>query len=1823
MGEMPQSYLPAPDVGPAVRVPRNVEEVAAQIALAIDGDKAPFKDRYGRNVAHINASGQDALLSQVLSEEVDSRIAGAREQAMVYAKNMDSARTEFASRIAATLEAGKAAATNPQNNPAKAQGVVATRALEMLGMQYAQRVYKDMDRYSRVLDGAAGDVAVRNIMAQEVAPIASEVSLWDTAQHFFGSFIPFAYDFRANRIVSKITGESFTVDTFGAVTSLRNYMLGLQPQERHEVVKALLKEDFGIFGDNKSAKVDFIRKVMELTKEEANMDFALNAFQAADVAALMKGLWGLARKGVPLVGVKKAAGEEAAGRMAASDLVQGTKIAGLNDAELVARVLAGGVNPLEADPAALRGLNTAAQDKLRGDWDTLLTAVKERINSAGLTPEEVQEAAARIRASYAPATDQRIYNVEFGEASANGQQLTVYWQGNDGKAFLTKEMAEQYAKDHNLVGSVVVPKNSLEEGAERLSAGGKLRMEVSDESPFLRDETISRLAGKKPDEIEVAFRAFFGDKADDPEAGALLGMFSDQLKKGKQAVVPLRKVLDTIESVAVDPESRFLAGLLKSKMDKLDLEKIPVRLSSTQVQMEGAYNALRDNIRITANAADDPTLYLHEAVHAHNAQVLTLVRSKPDLAKRLLTADQIAASNDVIDLTRRLKKWHGQADLKEAAKLGSLKEELGSYTLAKFGRTVLENPEELLAYGLTDERFRTMLQKIKLSELGYTGDQATVWSKLWDAFARILGLRADDTALAKLVKGFEGLADTIGPEQRNIMTRVADAGLLDRRAVANLIGTPFRREGDGVGAAVGVAAPEEWLIKQTRTDPLSYDSVGRFSRKDIDSMPWVAVDPKHGASEAAIEARVVGVHAEAKTQKELTKFIEPYYRGLSKDSKKRVQALLEEGDSFSNAGNFGREFTYMEARAKGLNDDEAVAYLATRQLRMAMYHIRNGEMVRHMRALGMREVELMGAGLSLKTVGRQLDLGQASAHVDQWLYDIAAKKNVKLNSKEMADAYGVGKHLVRLEQPQKIDGTLRQTFLADASTAKVRDIVTAVNYRPGEFARIYTDQYFIVASKAAEVDGVLRNINETVRTANSSREAQEFVDGFNGALYLLRKGYGGADTNQKLEKLIGNYFSVEDFRKAFDEGEFDGVTKLDFHYTRNKDEYLNGSVGEAISNGKLFTSKRTERLYSVDKDRQNTLGVFQSLEAEITNVSRVANINQWRETMVRRWMNTFGELLPRRTGDDVADFYSAAGATFTKGNQESVFAERTHRYIMRQIGLRTDEERFYENVTRRMTEKFFSGNEPIEAVGAKIRQMGVLGFIRNINFNLTLGMFNPAQLLIQANGAATALVLSPLHGAAAAKTFPLLRMALMSDNPQVWKFLGTADSLTSLGLTSAEEFADLVKAVRKTGIIDNLRSTSLWNKEEGKHNIFTGYPSKVLGSHAFFFNRGEEFSRLVSFDVARREWMAKNAGADWRSTEALQQIVVRMDDLTQNMTKANLARFQEGLTSIPLQFAQYNIKLAANVMSALLGKGEGRGFTKPEAIQLMLGHILLYGAAGNGLVALLDEVLPQEVKDTMPVQAKLYLTQGLIAGLVGQVGEWATGERTAVALGSRMGSFNYYQQVADALFTDPKSVYEALMGPTVTTAKRLGTIGDVAYLWFKDPDLSARDIMDGLAKMSTEQVSSLRNPAKAYLYHQHSGKMLDSKGFAIAQLTPPEVLFQALGFQPVAAVDVNNMIKSKREHNQALDDIAKTIFKVQRDIMTARLKGDHAYADEQHKLLQALWPVNTGDMLEVQRRIRDRLYPHDSEFQRLLSDYLMKGQTYDRPLITTQQPRTE
>lgn len=1042
---------------------------------------------------------------------------------------------------------------------------------------------------------------------------------------------------------------------------------------------------------------------------------------------------------------------------------------------------------------------------------------------------------------------------------------------------------------------------------------------------------------------------------------------------------------------------------------------------------------------------------------------------------------------------------------------------------------------------------------------------------------------------------------------------------------------------------LNLTAPEEtgtdgFVLRQRMTVPYSYSSVGRYAESDIHSMPWIAVDPKHAASQFAVEERVIGIHAEDKTRRALGDLVTKAFSPLSGEQKQRVFNVLTEGDAYSNLnGAVGREFNGTELMGMGLSESEQLAYYAARQARNITHTLRDSEMVRDLVASGHKNVTFSvvenEVGRQISQPGRFVD---ASTVVGKTVYS-AVEGTAKRITADFE--LGLNEQVIRLHAPVEINGRQYQHILGDARTVRQSDITSVLPYRPGEFSRIYTDEYFVLAKGAHEVDGVSSATESVIRTAKSQKEAAKYVSDMNAAVELMRLARAGEHAPRNLEgqvaQLIGAHTDAAEFISQFDAGMYDGI-KFDHKFTRSKEEYLNLFTGQSLTE-RPFTGVRGARIYSVDRNRQNTLDVMRSLEAEITNVSRVANIGEWRETQIRRWMNTFGDTIADRTGNDVNDFYRlAAGGPLklARKGQRELFAERTHNYIMRQLGVPTAEEKMYKNWSREVSEKWFNsadGGGKVSSIGAAIRQMAPLNFLRSVNFNLALGMFNPAQLLVQANGMAQAVILHPLHGLRAAKTYPLLRLALMSDNPAVWKHVGAFNSLTELGLSSADEFARLVKSVRKSGIIDNLNSTALHNTEEGKLGVVTGLGGKVLAAGRIPFNRGEEASRLISFDVARREWAAKHPGVAWDSDAALKDIVVRMDDLTQNMTKANQAAWQKGALSIPMQFLQYNVKLASNVLTSAatgvqraMGKDVAyRGFTAAESAKIMAGHLVVYGTAGYGATQFMDEILGPSLTNSMTPEQKAYVSQGLISGVIASMTADEKGEGgTQIAVGSRLGSFDYYVNMADKLFSKDTSLWDAIAGPSKQTGARLGAAADIVKLWRAGALETPEAVLEGLGKIATEEISTLRNATRAYLYYQNNGVMSNGKGTPIAQLNNQEILGQALGFQPSQAVDVYSLIQEKTARSDALNQVAELVYKLQREQIMAAQRKDYKTVEDKQKAIGFLMPKNAGDFAQVERRIKDHLYPGDTEFQHLMGQYLLEGfhPGTSNPFVVTSKP---
>jgi hypothetical protein len=1870
------SFLPEDPTSLLPVVPRNSGEIAAQAAVAMP-TQSELRQGALDYLGQINQWGVQPVLRPIWEKHMEEQINAARTSAQQAAIDGNVDMLDATVRHIQELEQKKQAGPNS----VETHQAAVTEAIENASLDMVNK-YPSILQFSNRVDEETRRVVARNVMLetleQHEAKARDESGLLDKLLYFGSQVLPGASlveGYFQNKKFEGSTGQSHPIDDEQAIREMVNYMAGLNKEQLESVLSGI-EDQTG----NKFRTAAIFAKLQEYSSGEARLD---DVFKVVDVVGVLQGASALLKAGKPIHALKAVAGSETAAKALAEDVLKGTSITGLNDSEKVAAALAAGKNPFELDPTQLQGLDSGLQKELLTASRELGEELANRLQSSGLNGDEVKKALADLRLKYDPAANPSIHSVFFGEASDAGQHMTVVWQGPNGRSFATKEAAEQWAKREGLGHYEVVPvptqeiKKDLhpfEFGEEELAL---LSQRLDDELGYAQD----LVKGSKDSTDRALYNAYIAkiksakammkakqwqelDEMVDElglydEAPDVAGVEASARATQEAREVPLgtnafKEGRVTEYSKSIDPKTQGVVDELRNIFGLQD-QKLFVTTAKDLDELEGVYPELIDLVKeqhVRGTFADSARtaggVYTYNPRKGYHAIAIndSKLRGLSDTEKLETLVHEFghfffenAVRKDkalVNEIRKEFQKFSKMQDedfdkffaMFRQSSMATGKD--GAYKTPSLSAEYVEwlkNAEEWFVeqfgkFAFTNAKPRNAIER-------FFADLVSRIKQAYAALSRHFGtdVSKPNASVERILKDHIRNVEA-GQAVEAIMRALGESGGVKQSLAPS--GAPKPRIKLKAATAVPADPAGGWVVREKRFDPLSYANVGKYSDDDIGSMPTVAIDPKHGASELAVEERVIGVHQEAKIKEDLKRYIKPFYDKLNKNEKARVASVLEEGNSYGDvAGQVGHEFNLVELRGKGLNDKEIAAYFATRSLRMFTWQSRNAEMVRHLGAMGMKEFGFSVSGPVGKlerVFGKKAEVPRNA--LNKLVHDARTGQTIRVTEELLEEVEKGLTHIAELYQPHKIGDKYNRYVVFNDKTGSFRDITTAIPYRPGEYSRIYTDEYFITAKRGVDVDGVADEWDDTVRTALSEREAKKYISSMNTALKLMRATREGSlkmrDPEKALTNLIGEHTDVREFVSAFNAGEFDDVKAFDWHYNRTDEDYLNSSLSEAFGSGRPFYNKRGERIYSVDKTRANTKNVMESIEAEITNIGRVMSISQWRETSIRRWMNTFGHLIPNRTDNEVADFFAMEGQKFAKNSQDSLFAERTHAYIMRQLGMKTKEEQMYAQLTRSLSEKYMQGHVPIETLGAKVRKMGALGFLRNVNFNLTLGMWNPAQLIVQANGAATAIALHPLHGLSAAKTFPLLRMALMSDNPEVWAKLAKAEKLTSLGLKNTDDFINTVKAIRKTGILANLRSTSLYNLEDGKLNIFGGYGRKAWETQDFFFNRGEEFSRVVSFDVARREWIGNNPGKDWTSNLALKQIVVRMDDLTQNMTKANLAFFQQGALSIPFQFLQYNLKLGANVISAFATGGKGRGFTRIEAAKLMAGHLALYGAAGNGALWLVDEIMGDDTKNSLSVEQKTYIAQGLLSGLMHSMSKhFSDGEPMNVALGTRLGSFNWYQQVAEAAWKGDASFYDVVLGPTAAYKDRFGKVAEIVGLWKQDPDLTADDIIDGFGKMTVEQASSLRNLTKAYLYAQHEGKMVNRRGEDVGSVNGKEILAQALGFPPTVAQDVYNMQKAKASHDDTLKDLAKQIGTVQKDILANLQKNTpegKKRAEEQMKLLKVLWPTNAGDLQQVQYLLKDNIYPYDSQFNKLVGQHLYESYNYEQPLTVTKEP---
>lgn len=405
--------------------------------------------------------------------------------------------------------------------------------------------------------------------------------------------------------------------------------------------------------------------------------------------------------------------------------------------------------------------------------------------------------------------------------------------------------------------------------------------------------------------------------------------------------------------------------------------------------------------------------------------------------------------------------------------------------------------------------------------------------------------------------------------------------------------------------------------------------------------------------------------------------------------------------------------------------------------------------------------------------------------------------------------------------------------------------------------------------------------------------------------------------------------------------------------------------------GLWFMPRRGEALTNPSQAKAlERLDLGSATQSYLNSISSLLPLNEYRTGVLRQFEKAVRDTAKQNGGIGFMDNTNLLTAKISTGNQSAdKVLEHTRQYIHKQLGFRTYEESSLNGWLSRVADRMegtAAGGKPRELV-QWAANLDPIERVKAGVFHVYLGCFNPAQLFVQMQNAVLATTVAPQYALQAWYDAVKMRTVLLADREGV-----EALSRTS-GLDLAEAHSDLAKlgwfdrgkrdaaALKRSGYLDSIYRQGDFNTQlTGMGGTTMQAARKVLRTGAIPFEEGELFSRLVAFNIAKRQWKARNPKGVL-DDDAISSIVQESLRINLNMQKENAAMWQSHwLTAIPTQFLQVQAKFWEQVMGGLLKNaggggwkngnwksaaksGTGSGWTAREAAQAGAGQLAIYG----------------------------------------------------------------------------------------------------------------------------------------------------------------------------------------------------------------------------------------------------------------------------------------
>lgn len=718
--------------------------------------------------------------------------------------------------------------------------------------------------------------------------------------------------------------------------------------------------------------------------------------------------------------------------------------------------------------------------------------------------------------------------------------------------------------------------------------------------------------------------------------------------------------------------------------------------------------------------------------------------------------------------------------------------------------------------------------------------------------------------------------------------------------------------------------PTRVVHKGTMKRQFTVDDInGQFVDEELHgSLVSKAVSPiiRFGNDLGSLVAPFVRIlNANAKSKGVLFKSYNIALEGMNRSSLKKLDHVLRQGDMNSAV------YTHKQLVTDGLGgvrltDKEFVAYAGVRRVVDDMWTLENVSTRKGLTSLGIRSIKHNGAVV----LGKKFDTPETAAAAlrgsekfkkvliqrtgkDELLSDL----DVNDMKKFYTDNYVLTRAMDQTDNLFKSGKT--NTGWKLVKKEDVRDLPTIVlNKYKGYIPRISKDtNWFLKERVVRNIDGVDQEIagSRTAASATTKKEIDQIQLDIEAQLDA-----GSLGTKR--------YEAVPDGALSQFDMDMEGVAKF----------------------GGLFNSPRaiTPPPHGLAGGLPPYEDVFSSIQRGVNHIATKMNATEYRHGIEKIWMNTAKQYIPKLRHknmlfDDALHEVEKSGISPIVKNKLVAAGEQ----IQYMNKVPTSGEQTFKGSIRAIAKGFEGmpnvlGGDKISRLIYRMDSSDPVNALKGATFNLALGMYNHAQIFIQAAGATIAMSINPVH---AARALPIWLAASTLDNipnPQtrikIIQAMKASDN--SLYANLGEEYALWQRTGMREGII---------HTDSNMAQAFRGNPlnptlfGKFVRGGQYAYKAGELINSRVSFFTALKRWKSLNKGKKI-DDDAFKAILERTEVYRLNMSSANKAELQKGWTSAMTQFLAVNVRF----VEALSGKQ----LTAWEKVSLTVGQGMFFGLLG-------------------------------------------------------------------------------------------------------------------------------------------------------------------------------------------------------------------------------------------------------------------------------------